>query len=218
MDLPQTTQPVPDLAARVGVLLYDSTVEVDDLLATAIALIQARGMTVAGLLQRLGDRLSNGKRSMWLEDIATGRLIRLDQPRGPGATACVLDPDALAQGACLLQKAVASGADLIVVSRFGSAEAEGSGLRAEIAEAICAGAAVVIPVRFSMLPDLEGFLGGPGRLLPPSPAAVADWAGDTIPGRKVVAHGSFNPAGSRSDPQPVRLPAKSGLDRGALFP
>jgi hypothetical protein len=92
----------------------------------------------------------------------------------------VLDPDALAQCACLLQQAVASGADLIIVSRFGNAEADGSGLRAEIAEAICSGAAVVIPVRFSMLNDLEGFLGGPASLLLPSPAAIADWTADVV--------------------------------------
>jgi hypothetical protein len=182
MDRPQTTQPAPDPAAKVGVLLYDTTVEVDKLLTAAIALIRAQGITVAGLLQRFGGRLPNGKRSMRLQDIATGQSIRLDQPRGSGASACILDPDALAQGACLLQKAVTSGADLIVVSRFGSAEADGSGLRAEIAEAICSGAAVVIPVRFSMLHDLEGFLGGPARFLLPAPAAIAGWAADVVSG------------------------------------
>jgi hypothetical protein len=180
MDLTQTTEPAPDPAAKVGVLLYDSTVEVDALLAAAIPLVRAKGITVAGLLQRLGTLLPNGKHSLWLEDIATGRSIRLDSPRGPGATACVLDPDALAQGACLLQQAVASGADLIIVSRFGSVEADGSGLRAEIAEAICSGAAVVIPVRFSVLNDLERFLGGPAQLLLPSPAAIADWVSGAV--------------------------------------
>ena len=30
MDLPQTIQPAPDPAAKVGVLLYDTTVEVDE--------------------------------------------------------------------------------------------------------------------------------------------------------------------------------------------
>src|SRR5689334_4036542 len=112
MDLPQTIQPAPDPAAKVGVLLYDTTVEIDALLATAIASIRVKGIAVAGLLQHFGERLPNGKRSMWLEDIATGQSIRLDRPRGSGATGCVLDPDALAQGACLLQRAVASSADL----------------------------------------------------------------------------------------------------------
>src|SRR3954469_3428966 len=91
MDLPQTTPAAPDPTAKVGVLLYDA-IEVDETLAATVALVRAKGIRVAGLLQRFGATLPNGKRSMWLEDIATGRSIRLDQPRGPGATACVLDP------------------------------------------------------------------------------------------------------------------------------
>ena len=113
---------------------------------------------------------------MWVDDIATGQAIRLDQPRGPGASACVLDPDALVRSACLLQRAIRSGADVIVISRFGNAEADGGGMRAEIADAICSGAAVIIPVRYSLLDDLEGFLGGPASLVLPSPVAIAGWA------------------------------------------
>jgi hypothetical protein len=179
MTFEQTMTPVPeDMATRVGVLLYDTSIEVDEILAASVKAIRAQGVAVAGLLQRFGDRLPNGKRSMWLEDIATGATIRLDAPRGPGAVACMLDPDALAQAACLLQRATISGADLIVVSRFGNAEADGSGMRQEIASAICSGAAVLIPVRFSLREDLEGFLGSPAHLLLPSPLAIADWAAD----------------------------------------
>jgi hypothetical protein len=171
-----------DPAAKVGVLMYHTTLEVDQILAESVRLIRAQGMTVAGLLQRFGESLPNGKRSMWVEDIATGQTIRLDQPRGAGAIACMLDPDALTQSACLLQRAVASGADVVVVSRFGNAEADGSGMRAEIADAICSGAAVLIPVRYSLLDDLEGFLGGPASLLLPAPMAIADWAEDVVLG------------------------------------
>jgi hypothetical protein len=176
MAMTQNSPASLDPTAKVGVLLYDTSIEVDEILAASVARIRAQGVAVAGLLQRFGDRLPNGKRSMWLEDIMTGATLRLDVPRGPGAVACMLDPDALAQGACLLQRAATSGADLIVVSRFGNAEADGSGMRAEIAAAICSGAAVLIPVRFSLLDDLEGFLGGPAAVLLPSPVAIADWA------------------------------------------
>jgi molybdate transport system ATP-binding protein len=180
----QVTSPsIVDPAARVGVLLYHDTIEVDPILAAAVKLVQAQGIAVAGLLQRFGDRLPNGKRRMWVDDITTGQSIRLDQPRGPGAKACILDPDALTQCACLLQRAVASDAELIVVSRFGNAEADGSGLRDEIADAICSGVAVLIPVKFSMLDDLEGFLGGPASLLLPSPVSIADWAQTMVTGR-----------------------------------
>jgi hypothetical protein len=187
MNFMMTTYPAPDPAAKVGVLMYDTTLEVGDILAEAIKLIRAQGITVAGLIQHFGDRLPNGKRSMWVEDVATGQSIRLDQPRGPGAVACMLDPDALMRCACLLQNAVNSGADLIAVNRFGNAEADGSGLRAEIAEAICSDAAVLVPVRYSLLNDLEGFLGGPASLLLPSPVAIADWAETVVFGAEAAA-------------------------------
>ena len=164
-----------DLAAKVGVLLYDKTVAVDAILADAVLRVRARGIAVGGLLQRSGGLLPNGQPSLWLDDIGTGETIRLDQPRGPGAMDCILDPDALARGACLLRRATEAGHRLIVVNRFGHTETEGGGMRAEIAEAICSRAAVLIPVRFSRLSDLEGFLGGSAEVLVPSPAAIADW-------------------------------------------
>jgi hypothetical protein len=184
-DIPMTTTRPTDLIkssraaelpVRVGVLLYDASIDVDAIIASAVTLMRSRGIAVAGLLQHFGEPLPNGKRSMWLEDIMTGTTLRLDRPRGPGATACILDPDALAHGACLLQQAISSGADLLVVNRFGNAEADGSGMRAELAEAVCCDAAVLVAVRYSLLNDFEGFLGGPAHLLLPAPSAVADWA------------------------------------------
>jgi hypothetical protein len=165
-----------DIAAKVGVLLHDSTVEVDAILTETVRRVRARGIVVGGLLQRLGERLSNGKPSMWLDDIATGRTIRIDQPRGPGARACILDTDALAQASLLLRRATEAEHALIVVNRFGHAEANGGGMRAEIADAICSGAAVLIAVRPSRLDGLENFLGGPASLLPLSAVALTGWA------------------------------------------
>jgi molybdate transport system ATP-binding protein len=164
------------VAARVGILLYDSTVEVDAILIETVQRVRGRGIAVGGLLQRLGERPPNGRHSTWLDDIATGQTIRLDQPRGPGARACTLDADALARAACLLRSAAEAGHGLIIVNRFGHAEAHGGGMRAEIAEAICSGAAVLIAVRLTRLGALEDFLGGPASVLLPSAAAIADWA------------------------------------------
>jgi hypothetical protein len=172
--------PQSDIAAKVGVLLYDTTDAVDAVLIDTVRRVRARGIAVGGLLQRLGERQSNGKQSMWLDDIATGRTIRLDLPRGPGARACILDTDALAQAACLLRRATETEHGLIVVNRFGHAEANGGGMRAEIADAVCSGAAVLIAVRPVRLDGLESFLGGPASLLPPSPVAITDWAQQAV--------------------------------------
>jgi hypothetical protein len=176
MTIDQSTPPGPRMAAKVGALLYDDAIAVDAVLTTAVAAIRARGVVVGGLLQRFGERLSNGKHSMWLDDIATGQRIRLDQPRGSGAKACTLDLDALAQASCMLRYTIESAPALIIVNRFGRAEVEGGGMRAEIAEAICSGAAVLIAVRSSRLDQLRDFLGDSPSHVMPSPRAIADWA------------------------------------------
>jgi molybdate transport system ATP-binding protein len=170
-----------DIAARVGVLPYDSSDGLDAAVAEAVDRLRARGIAVAGLLQRFGDAAPGGKQAMWVEDIASGQVIRLDQPRGPGAIACTFDTGALARAAYLLQVAAESGAELLVVNRFGGVEAEGHGLRSEIAEAICSGLAVLIPIRASLLPALEAFLGGPATCLPASAAAIEAWAEALFP-------------------------------------
>jgi len=179
-DRQPTLQHQGHLADRVGVLLYDNFIEVDRLFADAVGLLRARDVQVGGLLQFFGERLPNGKRSMWVEDIGSGTLIRLDHPRGPGAVACLLDPDALARAACMLQAAIDATPQLLVVSRFGNAEADGRGMRAEIADAICSGAAVLVAVKFSLLNDLEGFLGSSAHLLLPSAAAIVGWAENIV--------------------------------------
>ena len=174
-------------ASRVGVVLFENAIDIDAILRAASDALRERGVVVGGVLQRFGERLSNGKRSMWLDDIAGGQTVRLDRPRGPGAISCVLDPDALVQCACLLRDAIASGAELLVVNRFGTAEAEGQGMRAEFAEAICSGAAVLVAVRPNLLAELERFLGAPAQILPASAPHLAAWAEGRARGRQAMA-------------------------------
>lgn len=182
-----TNQPMPalsDIAAKVGVLPYDTDVAVDAILGEAVRRIRARGMTVGGLLQRTGERLSNGRLSIWLDDVGTGETLRLDQPRGPGAKDCIVDPDALAHAACLLRRVIEQRQDVVVVNRFGYAESVGDGMRAEIADAICSDAVVLIAVRVSRLEALERFLGGAATVLPLASTAVADWVERAVSARR----------------------------------
>ena len=61
----------PEVSAisKVGVLLYDADIEINVVLHRSVRHLQALGVSVGGLLQRFGERLANGKRSMWLDDI-----------------------------------------------------------------------------------------------------------------------------------------------------
>jgi hypothetical protein len=179
-EFPMTARPPmtpdPELSSRVGVLLYDTSLEIEAILTAAVERLRARGVSVGGLLQRFGEQLPNGKYRMWVNDITTGESLRLDKPRGAGASSCIVDPDALTQAACMLRRTTEARPDLIIINRFGHAEAEGGGMRPEIAEAVCSGAAVLLAARFAYLSALEEFLGSSPTALLPSAAAVADWA------------------------------------------
>lgn len=164
------------LAARVGVLVYEPPLDPGVILAPALRRLAELGVRVGGLMQRFGDRQPGRRASMWVEHLETGRTLRLDRQRGAGARACVLDAAALAEAATWLRQTVASAPAVIAVNRFGHAEAEGDGMRAEIAEAIVSGAVVLIAVRGNRLADLTRFLGETPVLLPPEAAAIADWA------------------------------------------
>jgi hypothetical protein len=112
---------------------------------------------------------------MWVDHLETGRSVRIDRPRGPGARACVLDPEALAEAAGWLRETVEARPDVIAVNRFGHSESEGDGMRGELADAILSEAVVVLAVRRGLLPDLEAFLGGKPVVLASDPDAVVAW-------------------------------------------
>ena len=159
----------------VGAIVFDRAAEADQVLAEVVAGLRLRGVQVAGLLQHFGLRQPCGKRSMWLEKIASGRVRRFDQQRGPGGTGCLLDGDALARAACDLRDSIRAGADLLVINRFGASEADGGGMRAEIAEAIRLGIPVLTAVRRDLLEDWLGFAGAPTPCLSADPVEVLAW-------------------------------------------
>jgi len=171
-----TTAGPSGLTSRIGVLVYEPPMDAGQVLNPAIDLLRRRGVPVGGVGQRVGARDPGRRPSLWIDHIETGRTRRLDRPRGPGSRACILDPDALAEAAVWLRQTIELHPAVIAVNRFGHTEAEGEGMRAEIAEAVCSGSVVLIAARRALLADLEGFLGEPPTLLPADPAAIADWA------------------------------------------
>ncbi len=66
-----------DNIAIVGVV-YDGRLDIDAVLSAAVDLLRSNGFRVAGLLQRFGEPLPGGKRSMYVEDLSSGERIRLD--------------------------------------------------------------------------------------------------------------------------------------------
>jgi hypothetical protein len=161
---------------HAAAVVFASTDDVDAALAAAVAILRAEGVRVAGLLQELGPATGPCRREMSLLVLASGARLRLDDPRGAEAQGCTLDADALARAAMALREAVQAGPDLLVVSRFGKQEAQGGGMRTEIAEALLSGIPVLVAVRDSLVADWEAFLGAPATVVPPTAAALVAWA------------------------------------------
>jgi nucleoside-triphosphatase THEP1 len=168
----QATEPAP----RVAALRIADGVDVDGVIRHAIDILRARGLSVGGVVQRFGPPRPSGKRTMLVQDIQTGELIPIDQDLGPGALTCTLDPEGLAVASVILRRAIAAPVDVVVVNRFGKLEAAGEGLRADVAEALCAGLPVLIAVQDSLLADWRAFIGADVHLLPPDADLVAEWA------------------------------------------
>src|SRR5262249_299269 len=138
--------------------------------------LRANGVRIAGLLQRFGETLPNGKRAMYVEDLSNGERIRLDIFRGKEAAGCTLDPDGLNRAACVIKNAIAQRPDILMVNRFGKQEAEGHGMRAELAEAVSSGVPTVVAVSKSLIADWDKFVGEPGHLLKPELDDIVTWS------------------------------------------
>jgi len=164
-----------DKIAVAGVV-YNSGLDIDAVLSAAVDLLRSNGVRVAGLLQRFGETLPGGKRAMYVEDLSNGERIRLDIPRGREASGCTLDPDGLNRAACALKTAIAQRPDVLMVNRFGKQEAEGHGMRAELAEAVSSGVPTVVAVSQALIADWEKFVGEPGHLLKPEPDDIVNWS------------------------------------------
>ena len=118
-------------AKRMAAIVFDRNEAPDQPLVDFIEAKRSRAVRIGGLVQEDGDALGRPVR-----DIATGESLPIMQELGADATGCSVDPSAIAAAAQRLARAIAARPQLLVVNRFGRLEAEGRGMRVEIAQAL----------------------------------------------------------------------------------
>lgn len=148
----------------------------DLFLAKVAGMLRGR-MRLCGTVQTNLARADRRKCDMDLQLLATGEVLRISEDRGAQARGCTLDTHVLTQAVALTEAAL-SGADLLIVNKFGKTEAEGHGFAPLIGEAICAGIPVLVGVNGLNLPVFEAFADGLATALPPDTAQVAQWCLD----------------------------------------
>lgn len=183
---------IDDLAAAVppiAAVRYESGFPIDKFLAAIAARLQGEKVRLGGLVQHNGvqfgtDMPPSGCADMTLVDLATGERVGISQDLGADAQGCRLDSGGLVELGGRLERAIDGSIDLLILNKFGKAEAEGNGLRGAIARAIDVGIPLLTAVRPVHDEAWRQFHGGLAIELAPNAEQVLAWCREAVRERR----------------------------------
>lgn len=165
-----------------------SSAAIQTTLADFAACMKARGIRVAGVVEINGDCGDGACGRLALRDLATDAIIPISQDLGAGSTACNLDPRGLAEACAAVERTIARGVDLIVLSKFGKMEAARGGLIDAFGAALLAGVPIVTAVAPSMTQAWTDFAGDYAQFIDVAADSLdAWWSRVTAPAASVEA-------------------------------
>jgi nucleoside-triphosphatase THEP1 len=169
--------------AMLGVVSAEGQGEGDRLLSAAAERLRAAGLRLAGAVQYNVDLPGRRLCEMDLHALDGAGVVRISQHLGPGARGCRIDAGALEAAAALAERALAAGADLLIVNKFGKQEAEGRGFRPVIGAALAAGVPVLTAVKGGNRPAFDAFADGMAEAVPPDLEAILAWVHAAVAAR-----------------------------------
>lgn len=152
--------------------------DTDLVLERLAANLAARGLRCCGTVQINSERADAGPCDMDVRVLPDGPVLRISQDLGSQARGCRLDPAALETAVGLVKVSLSSGADLLIVNKFGKHEAEGRGFRDVIAEAVAMEIPVLVGLNALNRPAFENFAERLAIQLQPEPAALMAWVNE----------------------------------------
>lgn len=173
-EVPVLIVPVVD-NTPFAAIVHSGTAEVDLLLAGFVTSLKERGWRVRGLVQSNSECIEACARSMVLWDVDDGERFPISQNLGAGSVSCCVDAGGVAAACVVLRRALAEGADLVVVNRFGGLEASGGGFAAEMLALMAEGIPLLTIVADKHLEAWQHFSGGTAHLLSPRAEALEAW-------------------------------------------
>jgi hypothetical protein len=171
----------------LAAIVFGRETDVDKTIGEFIACAQRDGARVAGLVQEYGDDGDRAIHDIRVRDLTSGVQLPIMQNLGREASGCRVDSGAVAAAAGLVESAIKSDPDLLVVNRFGRLESEGGGLLAEIGDAVVRGLPVVIAVPARYLDAWNAFAGGLDTQLHPASAEIEAWWAAVWPASRLEA-------------------------------
>lgn len=162
---------------QLAAIHYQTGFRIDDFMARLETLLRADAISVGGAIQQ---NAPEARGAMTLIDISSGAALEISQRLGSLAQGCRLDSGRLAEFGTLLEHPPLADADLVILNKFGRAEAEGHGLRRNIEQALEAGKAVLTAVRPPYDEAWRNFHAGLAVELPPDMERVRAWCRDAV--------------------------------------
>lgn len=145
-----------DAQCDLAALVYDRDDDPDAVLRDFATELTRRGGRVVGMVQ--AGQCADSSLSAVL--VHNGEKILLAQDFDPAASGCRLDLARLHNAGERVAAALAAGADLLIVNRFGKRERDGEGLLHLMLRALDADTPVVIAVSSEHFADWIKFAGG----------------------------------------------------------
>ena len=162
---------VPQIIALQGA----SRETIQSVLAEFAARCQRRGFRVGGMVEIAGACGRGACGSLALKDLSSGATFSISQDLGPGSIACNLDTDGLSAACAAVERAIASGVDIVVLSKFGKQEAARSGFCDAFRAAISAGLPVVTAVSPNLAKPWLDFAGPLSEFVTADIGALEAW-------------------------------------------
>jgi nucleoside-triphosphatase THEP1 len=164
------------LRMKVAAVIYDmgEAPRVDALLAALAERLRRDGYALAGAVQHNTDEAGRPCSDMRIEDLSTGRLMDISNPKTAG-TGCRLDATALEDVAGIVAGGLDGAVDLVILNRFGKQEISGNGFRAMMESAVAREIPLLTVLNGVHRPAWDGFASGMAATLPPDATAIERW-------------------------------------------
>lgn len=159
----------------VAAIVYSTRGAADGPMNELARSLRQRGLRVRGLVQQQTHDGPGGARRMMLTDLESGERFDIGQKLGSGSGSSCVDPGVLAGAGAALRRALAEGADLVIVSRFGELEATGGGFASEMLELMGESVPLLTAVSTRFLESWRRFTGGAGVELAADAGALDAW-------------------------------------------
>jgi hypothetical protein len=160
--------------AMIAVVRGSSGADVQSVLQTFVE--RWRGSArLAGLLAESHGLPDRACSAGFLRNIATGERFSIFEDLGPGSTECHLDGLGAVQAAASVERDVAAGCDLVLLSKFGKLEAGGGGLFRAFKATLDAQIPLLTSVPLAFEEPWRKRIGRPFTVLSVDPDEIGAW-------------------------------------------